>query len=269
MPTIKQYRTTRDKREATGEELVNATDVLKFREDKLFLYPGWREEPAVYGWSPDYPCASYGHFGTIPDEALYRSNYDATLEVFKEELDLELETGSSDTFELPVDNMQAIALACRMNKDFSDYPVVDEERMSELENELTEEAYTSHGRDDLVKALATLLPAELAEELLDEDEVREEYKEHAEPYLKNMARSVVGYSGDMYFGYKSKYGESWESLEYALGEVTGGIWLPGNKLGLEQLLDGLVRIIRAERIRAEREEFERYQSPLVTVEEDE
>lgn len=253
MPGITHYKATRGNIEgySAGDEWVTAKQYRRF-VDGLFLYPAYRDEwPARYGWTPGFPCAPYGSFGTIPEEALYRSNYEAMREAFNE-INADVETGSSDTFEILATDTHALALACLFEHQFEEYPVLDEDYMSEMESELTDEAYKSYGREDLIREF--IRHPEL-DWIFDEDtlEIRndqEDLRDIVDPMLRGIGRSVVAYSGEMYFGE--------DSLRYALDELVGAI-MESPRLGLPELVHQFSGLIRYDKAVKDEETHERTQ----------
>lgn len=161
------------------------------------FYEGYRDDPPVYGWTPKYPCASYGCFSGPPEEALFRSNYRVTLEVFKEAgLEDCISAGTNETFEILASSTRAIALAESLEEDAAYYPVLDEGDYSDLETEIILEGIDSWFRDDLIEmfdhdpAFDGIFGREADPDGLAARRLEEE--------IRAIAFDAVAYSGELY-----------------------------------------------------------------------
>lgn len=260
MPVIKFYKTTTENIGwyALGDEVVTVAEFKSFVSG-LTLYEPWSYntyfEP-VYGWSPGFPCAAYVPCTSILEEALYRSNYRMVHEEFKQRLGLELESGTSDTFEIPADNKNALALACRFELDLSDYPVVDEQDYSDLESELTSEAFEDYGKQDTIEKLC-----EMSEEfkalLINEDgEIYEDWQEIADPAIEDMARGFVGYCGEMY--------ASADSIRDSIQSEIYPLPLEYNA-PVAEFISAWLHTLKVDKAIKDQEVFEQTQPPLINV----
>lgn len=275
MPEIREYKISPA---AIGDEAGH--DTVDAREFKRWLASEERilDCGDVYEWRPNFPAGYITYSTTISEEALMRSNWDAIVETFEDEIGIEDGEGewsfncSSGTLDLDKSDARiwnALALACKLDADAERYPVLDGERTSDEEYRLTEEAYSDYGRGELVDALETLSDiAPSLRDILDDNlgDIRDDLRDIAEPYLRRLADGAVNYGGEMYFGYRGDFrGErtdSWNTLEYALQEQFEDFReRPRPDLG--ELLARLVDAIRADKLRAERAEFEKHQKPLI------
>jgi hypothetical protein len=280
MPVIKAYFIKPHTREEfprgdmwTADDVVYADDFQRFKSS-LFVYDGWRDEPARFGWTPDFPAASHVPLTTLSDEALYESNYRVAMETFSDNgVGDIVSSGHEDTFYIEASHpltTHAIATAQKLQEMGSNYPVLDDEDYSDLEFEKTKEAFEDYGRSDLVGLLCNLADDfPFLDEVLDTDEgeIRDEFREVAEPLLDRMAFTAVSYSGEMYFGYVSDYrGEhttNVESLNYCLGEVVGD-WQKRETTG--ELLENFVATLKHEKTLAEEAELQKVQPPIEGIE---
>ena len=252
MPVITHVKATREVIEgyASDDAAVAREDFCSFR-DSLTLYGDddfsrRHGFPLVYGWTPKYPAAAFGSFGTIPEEALYRSNFEAVRERFWEALGIELGSGSSDTFEIPAEDPRALALALVLDRRAESYPAFDDEAVSALESELIREGIDSYFRDDVIGAFdgdpafdgVFSLPGERPDI-------------HAARILEEAVRAIacdaVAYSGELYI----------DAIETHVSQMNGNHYR-----GVGGNAAGYARNLRADIGRERRAAFEEVYPPM-------
>lgn len=179
------------------------SDARKFRASlfRMERYRiGGREYPAYFGWTPNYPAAIHGSFAGLSDEALFRSNYEMTLESSADAgLSDVIRPGSDDTFEIVAGPGagDALRLAYALECECADYPVLDEMHHSEIEIEMIAAGIEDYFASDAIRAMREdghygFLFKD------DSDGLEDDVKETVNREIHEMACQIVAYSGELY-----------------------------------------------------------------------
>lgn len=246
MPKITHMKATTETMEANvyGDELIAIEDYKRFVRtlehnvytDKLI-------------WYPQFPYHESHPSTTLSDEALYSSNHRVVSEDLQENTE-SAEIGAFSVAFSPTDTI-AIARACMWELELDGYPVADEDDLSELEQELIEEAYDSYGKDDFLKELSEYDELEF---VFDENgEIKDEYAEIFERYLYRIASYSVSYCGEMY--------PSEDAIKDALREICYSPDNPWN-MSLNEYLVQLAIAIKTDKAMADRTLHEQTQPPM-------
>ena len=248
MPVIRDYKTTADVVSDTAyDATVTAQEFERFLAgDRVRIWDDeYADGGALVEWSPGIP-AGYPMYGTtVVDEALMRSNWDALREMITDasmspdDLGFDASMGQVD---IPRSDVRALAMACKIERDFSDYPVLDDEAMSHEETRLINEGIDEWFRDDVTRMFdeepafdgifgRDVDPDGLAARAL-EDEIRA------------IAYDAVSYCGELYI----------DSIARHVENTSGGT--------VEEYAARIRRDLAHER----RVEFEKYQKPLMNEE---
>jgi hypothetical protein len=265
MPVIKEMKATREVLNGcVTDETVDVAYYQKFvagLETAYDWYAGMNYgiETTKLEWRPNFPFSDGSDIPcfTLRDEALYRSNHRVVTEDLDEHgIDYTYHVG---TLRFDPNDTIGIARAAMWERDLDGYPVADEDDMSELEQELIEEAYDSYGKDDFFSELSQY---EELDFLFDDDvcKIKQAYEEIFNDYLYRIASYSVSYSGEMY--------PSEDALKDALVEITYAAFVerPAWNSPINVYLDALGRMIREEKAIEDRKLHEQTNPPFKGIE---
>jgi hypothetical protein len=257
MPKVKEMKATREVLNGcVTDETIPVDEYRKFAA-QISNPTQWDVDGEMVEWYPNFPFADRVMCEPLNNEALYRSNYRVIVEDFKQAgIDFE---EHNHTLRFNATDTVGIARAAMWERDLDGYPVADKDDLSELEQELIEEAYDSYGQDDFFRELSQY---EELDFLFDDDvcEIKQAYEEIFNDYLYRIASYSVSYSGEMY--------PSEDAIKDALQDITYEAFVerPAWNSPINVYLDALGRMIREEKAMEDRQLHEQTNPPFEGIE---
>ena len=203
MPVAREYKANR---EIIGgnitDYVVSAEDFERFVSEHVTTAAWVDNEPSI-DWTPKYPAAKFGYFGSVSEEALYVSNFECIVEIFRDEIGVTLESGTDELFEFDASDSVAVALACYLDLRAEDYPVVDEDHYTQTKHDMILAGIDNGFRDDAIDAIDNTTELDgLFGRDVDPDGLGARLLESE---IQDIAFTCVSYSGELYLESIARY----------------------------------------------------------------